>query len=81
MGEDDLRRRGGGGGGGANEINIGFFQQFHENFRSKTPRCRKCNHSSYMKNDDLKYPEGLKGLKAKYNILGQSHASFIHDTL
>ena len=38
-----------------------LLKQFHENFRSKSPRYGKLNHSSEMQNNTLMYREGLKG--------------------
>ena len=35
-----------------------LFKQFHENFRSQTPRCKKLGHFSEMKNDALMHREG-----------------------
>ena len=53
--EDDLKCM-------ANEENtLYLLKQFHENFRSKIPRCRKLDNSSEMQNNSLLHHEGLKG--------------------
>ena len=45
----------------ANEKYISsLLKQFHENFRSESPRCRKLRHSSEMRKDALVHREDLK---------------------
>ena len=63
MDEDDLKWV-------VKEKNIVLFKHFHDNFLSKSPRCRKFTHSSQMQNDALMHCEGLKGLALVIGKLG-----------
>ena len=42
------------------QIILIFLKQFHENFHSKTPRCRKLSHSSNLQNDALLHREAQR---------------------